>query len=244
MMPRKRWVRGDDPAEMLRFLHTTLTAHGTKPRRARKPMLYVAALCRQHWHEMPWAYRVLVDLVERKAEGESFAQLQPIRQYAHWLCHVSRARVQPAIGYPVPDYSRVEADFTHLGYTKPPVADDHLLAIGPERVHDLSHLLLALDCERAVSYHPRKEPHSVPLLHDVGGDPYRPVKFDPRWRTDTAVAVARQMYESREFFAMPILADALQDAGCENADVLNHCRDPKQPHARGCWVVDLVLGKE
>ncbi len=42
---------------------------------------------------------------------------------------------------------------------------------------------------------------------------------------------------------MPILADALQDAGCDNDTVLNHCRDDKQVHVRGCWVVDLLLGK-
>jgi hypothetical protein len=51
------------------------------------------------------------------------------------------------------------------------------------------------------------------------------------------------MYEGREFSAMPILADALQDAGCEHADILAHCRDPQATHVRGCWVVDLVLGK-
>jgi len=67
--------------------------------------------------------------------------------------------------------------------------------------------------------------------------------FSPEWRTSAAVAIASGMYESRDFSAMPILADALQDAGCENADVLNHCRDPKQLHVRGCWVVDLVLDK-
>lgn len=64
------------------------------------------------------------------------------------------------------------------------------------------------------------------------------------WRTDTAVALARQMYDSRDFGAMPILADALQDAGCDGEDILSHCRDPKQVHVRGCWVVELVLGKE
>jgi hypothetical protein len=64
----------------------------------------------------------------------------------------------------------------------------------------------------------------------------------PAWRTSTATALAKQMYESRDFSAMPILADALQDAGCTNEDVLNHCRDAKQVHVRGCWVVDLVLG--
>ncbi len=79
------------------------------------------------------------------------------------------------------------------------------------------------------------------LLRDVFGNPFRPVTFSPDWRTDTAVALARQMYDSREFSAMPILADALQDAGCDNDDILTHCRAAGE-HVRGCWVVDLVLG--
>jgi hypothetical protein len=82
------------------------------------------------------------------------------------------------------------------------------------------------------------------LLRDIFGNPFRTVAFDPAWRTDTAAVLARQMYEGRDFGAMPILADALQDAGCDSEEVLSHCRDPKQVHARGCWVVDLVLGKE
>jgi hypothetical protein len=80
------------------------------------------------------------------------------------------------------------------------------------------------------------------LLRDILGNPCRPVVFSPAWGTDTVLALAGQMYESRDFGAMPILADALQDAGCDQADILNHCRCGG-PHARGCWVVDLVLGK-
>jgi hypothetical protein len=80
------------------------------------------------------------------------------------------------------------------------------------------------------------------LVRDIYGNPFRPAAFSPEWRTDTAVVLARQVYESRDFGAMPILADALQDAGCEDADILSHCRDGG-PHVRGCWVVDLVLGK-
>ncbi|MBP3953753.1 hypothetical protein J8F10_00360 [Gemmata sp. G18] len=80
-------------------------------------------------------------------------------------------------------------------------------------------------------------------MRDIFGNPFRPVAFSPSWRTSTAIAIASQMYESRDFSAMPILADALQDAGCDNANVLDHCRSPG-PHVRGCWVVDLVLGKE
>jgi hypothetical protein len=79
-------------------------------------------------------------------------------------------------------------------------------------------------------------------FRDVAGDPFRPVVFAAEWRTSTAVDLAQLMYESRDFSAMPILADALQDAGCANDDILNHCRGPG-PHVRGCWVVDLVLGK-
>jgi hypothetical protein len=80
------------------------------------------------------------------------------------------------------------------------------------------------------------------LLRDIFGNPFHPVTFAPEWRTGTAVSLAAQMYESRDFGAMPILADALQDAGCDSEDILNHCRGPG-PHVRGCWVVDLVLGK-
>jgi hypothetical protein len=82
------------------------------------------------------------------------------------------------------------------------------------------------------------------LVRDIFGNPFCPFTFDPAWRSDTAVSLARGMYESRDFSAMPILADALQDAGCDNADVLDHCRDENATHVRGCWVVDLVLGKE
>jgi hypothetical protein len=81
------------------------------------------------------------------------------------------------------------------------------------------------------------------VLRDVFGNPFRPVAFAPEWRTDTAVTLARQMYDGRDFGAMPILADALQDAGCDSSDVLDHCRDASLSHVRGCWVCDLVLGK-
>jgi hypothetical protein len=76
------------------------------------------------------------------------------------------------------------------------------------------------------------------------GRPSDLVALAPEWRTDTVVALACQMDESRDFSAMPILADALQDAGCDNDDILTHCRDTSATHAHGCWVVDLVLGKE
>jgi hypothetical protein len=84
---------------------------------------------------------------------------------------------------------------------------------------------------------------NVAFLRDIFGNPFHPITFSPSWHTDTALSLARQMYDSRDFSAMPILADALQDAGCDNEDILSHCRGG-WPHVRGCWVVDLVFGKE
>jgi hypothetical protein len=78
---------------------------------------------------------------------------------------------------------------------------------------------------------------------DVFGHQLNAHRFERAWATDTAVAVAKQMCDVREFSAMPILADALQDAGCHCETALAHCRAAKHVHVRGCWVVDLVLGK-
>jgi hypothetical protein len=79
------------------------------------------------------------------------------------------------------------------------------------------------------------------LLRDIFGNPFHPVVIDPSWLTSTVLALARQMHDSRDFSAMPILADALQDVGCENEELLNHCRISGL-HVRGCWGVDLLLG--
>lgn len=77
----------------------------------------------------------------------------------------------------------------------------------------------------------------------TGSNPVRPVSFAAPWRTDTAVPLARQMYEPGDISGPLILADALQDAGCDSGDILDHCRG-SGPHVCGCWVVDLVRGKE
>jgi hypothetical protein len=84
---------------------------------------------------------------------------------------------------------------------------------------------------------------SVPVIRDILGNPFRPVTIDPSWVTSTVVSLAGGIYQEGAFDRLPILADALQDAGCDNAEVLAHCRS-EGPHVRGCWVVDLLLGKE
>jgi hypothetical protein len=80
------------------------------------------------------------------------------------------------------------------------------------------------------------------ILRDVIANPFRTISLDPSWLSSTVLALAQGIYEDRAFDRLPILADAMQDAGCEDADILSHCCGPG-PHVRGCWVVDLVLGK-
>jgi hypothetical protein len=82
------------------------------------------------------------------------------------------------------------------------------------------------------------------LFRDIFGNPFRPpANFDKNWRTADVTLLARGIYEERAFDRMPILADALQDAGCDTDDLLAHLRDPNAQHVRGCWALDLVLGK-
>src|SRR5262249_16188201 len=90
------------------------------------------------------------------------------------------------------------------------------------------------------------EKELVPLLRDIVGNPFRPVTVDPAWLAwhgGTVVKLAHAIYDERAFERLPVLADALEEAGCTNADILNHCRQPGE-HVRGCWVVDAILGKK
>jgi hypothetical protein len=96
---------------------------------------------------------------------------------------------------------------------------------------------------KTISWWDARNLHARLLQCVFGPQPFRPVTFDPRWRTSDVVGLARAVYEDRLFDRLPILADALMDAGCEDEDVLGHCRNDG-PHTRGCWVVDVLLGKK
>ncbi|WP_216821010.1 hypothetical protein [Singulisphaera sp. GP187] len=80
-------------------------------------------------------------------------------------------------------------------------------------------------------------------IRDIFGNPFRSVAFDPSWLTSPVVSLAQGSYADRAFDRLPILANALEESGCNDADILTHCRG-SGPHYRGCWVVDSLLGKE
>jgi hypothetical protein len=108
---------------------------------------------------------------------------------------------------------------------------------------------VAWEAARAVDLDFRRSPEwGQQCLHlrDIFGNPCTPrPTIDPswpRWNDGTVSRLAQAIYDDRRFDAMPILHDALLDAGCDNPDLLDHCQSPG-PHVRGCWVIDQILGK-
>jgi hypothetical protein len=82
-------------------------------------------------------------------------------------------------------------------------------------------------------------------LREVFGNPFRRVSLSPAWPAwegGTVVKLAQAIYEERVFDRLPVLADALEEAGCDNAELVRHCRQPGE-HVRGCWVIDLLTGR-
>ena len=89
----------------------------------------------------------------------------------------------------------------------------------------------------------RPTTHLAPVLREQLGNPFRPYRCEPEWRTETVLALASAIEADRAFDRMPILADALEEAGCDERPMLDHLRG-SGPHARGCWVLDLILNRD
>jgi hypothetical protein len=88
-----------------------------------------------------------------------------------------------------------------------------------------------------------EQSHQCCLLHCIFGNPFDTPIINSAWLSCDVNNLAQGIYAEGAFDRMPILGDALEEAGCANADILNHCRQPGE-HVRGCWVVDLLLGKQ
>jgi hypothetical protein len=119
-------------------------------------------------------------------------------------------------------------------------------ALVAARLGNAESAIHAADMARAAADDPAIEQfEQVGLVREVFGNPYRTAPPDQcwlTWRGGTVEILASGIYEDRAFDRMPILGDALEDAGCTNIDILDHCRGPHK-HVRGCWVIDLLIGK-
>jgi hypothetical protein len=229
------WLACDDPDRML-------DSRERRQSSARKLNLLACACCRRVIDLLPGPHdREALEDAERMAGAERDAILAHARGSRLWRLHPADI---PAVW---------RAVFYHyaVGYAPSRCADVREALEECRRVADADERAAQAALCRCVLGDPLAHLIPDPTPTGLGADiddflrahcaPFRPAVSS--WLTETVLSLARQAYESREFTAMPILADALQDAGCDSDDILSHCRDTSLTHARGCWVVDLVLGK-
>lgn len=186
--------------------------------RDRKFRRFAVACCRRVWHLLHHGQsRRAVEVAERLAEG----LLRPAQaQCAAWVADREEG---PHVRAPWAAFSALRC----AGF------DDFATAVQ-----------FAAEAVAEEGRDPRDgQALQGALVRCIFGDPFRRPRCPDAWREPAVVQLAEAVYEDRAFDRLPILADALEDAGCDNADVLAHCRSPG-PHARGCWVVDLLAGRQ
>ncbi len=223
-MTEAKWLTSADPEAMLRFARGTASG--------RKLRLFACACCRRIWHLLtdPRS-RHAVEVAEQFADGK--ANRARLGAAGDFASHVMMDAVARGGDKCNPAWDAASAAF---GVTDdyPDGADWHVCnAVG----HAPDAGAAARSAEKRAQ---------AALVQDLFGNPFRPARIEPEWLTwnrGVVTTMARGIYEDRAFECLPVLADALEEAGCANLDVLNHCRGPG-PHVRGCWVIDLLLGKE
>jgi hypothetical protein len=225
------WLACTDPEPMLGFLRDKVSD--------RKLRLFAVACCRRVWPLIrPW-YRAGVETAERYADGLASDQELEDAPDGFWPTHDAGEgfQVEAAAGYSA-DRDAFTAAAEASGYAA-------WASVDPGRTWLPPWQEMGLPMARARRDEQKK--HQADTLRDIFGPmPFRPVSVEPawlRWNSGTVLAIARRIYDERRFEDMPIPGDALEDAGCTDADILTHCRGGG-PHVRGCWVLDLLLGKE
>jgi hypothetical protein len=196
----------------------------------RKLRLFACGCCRLIWELLPDPRtREAVKVAERFAEGQaSKDELQ--------------AAFQSVIGLTMGGYSPTDPGVQERTAARMALASVKARAMSAAFDMTALPLPLAGYCAGEAS----GDVLLCDLLHCVFGNPFRPISLDHAWlawNDGTVRTLAQSIYDDRAFDRLPILADALEEAGCKSTDILNHCRGPG-PHARGCWVVDLILGEQ
>jgi hypothetical protein len=239
-MTEAEWLACDDPVRLLSV--------ATRRRGFRKILLYGVACCREHWHLLRHpSSRAAVEWAERYADGmaardDDYSRLELRSEGAafHFEAVSQSERVESwAEGW---DEAAGQDTSRLTGRVRGPqqLSEAELVATAAY----LANHLMTLDCTNPLdlTLSQFRPLHSVRLLREIFGNPFRAVRVPRSSWSAACVDHARQMYDSRDFDAMPILADSLRDCGCEDERILSHCRGAG-PHVRGCWVVDLVLGR-
>jgi hypothetical protein len=194
------------------------------------------------WLNSPWVWPLWLFVRERVSEAEDWL-FRKNWLFACAICrHLpgslesrhDRLVLEAAEGY-IEGEDRLEEMIDHTYETKKDIRF-HRLDAGQAVARALEAIWIQYEYdERAWSKY-------AEILRDIFGNPFRQTKIDPAWRTSEVVSLAQKIYDERVFELMPALANALGSAGCRDADILRHCRQPGT-HVRGCWLIDLILEK-
>jgi hypothetical protein len=246
-MTETEWLACDRPHWMLKSLRPW-KSHG------RKMCLYVCASCCRpdFWDRLKEPCLILLELAERYSDGlvgpeEYAAAKQAVSKMTRRDKREGGEDGPPLYGQTLLDYLRLK----HLpGWEGVAPKVEKFNYLGGEarrnRKAMRSRGMEVITEEQAVEVqrdHDAFMEDHTNFLRDIFGNPFRPVTVDSSWLTAKVKTLAQTIYTDRTFDQMPILGDALEEAGCANPEILGHCRRPG-PHVRGCWALDLVLGKE
>jgi hypothetical protein len=249
-MTEQEWLACTDPARMLEFLRGKASD--------RKLRLFAVACCRQIWDMLTdERSRKAVDVAEGYADGLVSEELRHLiwRDASQVQWQVFQAHGGSKNFLIANCYDKAALAAANSAYVHIPGEDDFIEAV--------------LSVAGAVSWAaalPDARPNATALygpdgylskdnparnlalskeacsIRDIFGNPVRPITIDPFSLTSRVTQLAQAIYDERTFDRLPILADALEDAGCASQDMLSHCRE-LGPHSLGCWAVDMILAK-
>jgi hypothetical protein len=231
-MTEQEWLACADAEVMLKVLHRKLAVARSRAGR-RRLRLFACASCRTVWH-----------LLDRSAGQEA---VRIVEQYADGKANMQAVEAARAAVWALPSASEPSVYMTPAGPSRA-----HYATITPAHAA-LPH---AYDAARnAVRY--AQEALVLPdpvvyagFLRCIFGNPFHPVSLEPAWITPTLLNLAQAAYDHRllpsgllDTARLAVLADALEEGGCADAELLEHLR-LAGPHVRGCWPVDLILNKK
>lgn len=257
-MNEDQWLSGTNPTVMLEFLwgNRTVSEMQESPEWRsydRKARLFSVACCRRLWPLLTdERLREAVLTAERHTDGKATdAEMRATVKATHRFNHAplgsavyATAQFHPGAAiFRASTVSQAAVQAMAWSHVRPipPTATPHLLrepqpGARPPRTRPREQRTKVKEVERAAQ---------CVLLRDIFGPmPFRPVSIVPslcEWNGGTVVRLSQVIYEECRFEEMPILADALEEAGCADADLLGHLRGPG-PHVRGCFALDLLLG--
>ncbi|MDY3557010.1 hypothetical protein R5W24_006194 [Gemmata sp. JC717] len=221
-MTEAEWLTCDDALRMLPFIGRVLTD-------SRKVRLLACACCRAVWDDT-WPQRSREAIVSAELFANGMLTESELNDFRSLACQSAQNEAVRQ---------------SRMRFTEANLVLVSRLTFAADAALKSDHIVFKVTVSYPTSSLRADEEMKAimpPILKDIFGNPFCPVTLDPSWLTSDVRLLSTSIYADRAFDRLPILADALQDAGCDRDDVLNHLRGDG-PHVLGCWALDLVLGK-